>query len=345
MRDRWTPFISLGVAVILHLGIVALIVYGYSAATGHPGRLNQAARRLTTLRGRPVRFVYVKDMVPSKRPPMDPSRLSDMNRRGASPNLKKGSSPDPTSPGHSAIRQIGGLGNAPVSRPSMKPSRPSPMPSPSTRPAAGRPASRPAGKSGKGKSREKGGEATHRTSGGNGNLMALKVPAPGPKASPSGTAGGERGGQSSSPSPSRQAKPARQGIGTQLQRMMIGSMKGGFDNPIASRLNTGKVSFDTAGWDLGPYARKVQELVQSNWHVPQVQAELGQPGWVAIRFVVHKDGSLTDLQVVRKSAIPSYNQSAIDALRASNPLPPLPPEVTIPEIRGLFRFFYNMRDY
>jgi len=175
--------------------------------------------------------------------------------------------------------------------------------------------------------------------------MALKVPEPGPKAGSSGTAGGERGGQSPSPSPSRQAKPARQGIGTQLQKMMIGSIKGGFDNPIASRLNTGEVSFDTAAWDLGPYARKVQELVHSNWHVPQVQAELGQPGWVAIRFVVHKDGSLTDLQVVRKSVIPSYNQSALDALRASNPLPPLPSEVTVPEIRGLFRFFYNMRDY
>lgn len=347
MRDRWTPFISLGVAVILHLGIVALIVYGYSAAASHPDRLNQAARRLKTIRGRPVHFVYVKDMVPSKRPPMDPSRLSDMNRRGASPNLKKGSSPDPTSFGRSAVRQIGGPGNAPFSRPAVAPRLPSPKPAPSARRSTGHRALRSAGKAGKNspkKGSKKGGNKGSTSSGSN-NLMALNVPERGGGRNSRVERSGRKGGRSASGAPSHNAQPGKRGIGTQLQKMMVGSLRGGYDNPIASRLNTGSVSFDTAAWDLGPYARKVQELVQSNWHVPQVQAELGQPGWVAIGFVVHKDGSLTDLQVVRKSAIPSYNQSAIDALRASNPLPPLPSEVTIPEIRGLFRFFYNMRDY
>jgi hypothetical protein len=32
----------------------------------------------------------------------------------------------------------------------------------------------------------------------------------------------------------------------------------------------------------------------------------------------------------------------MDALRSSNPLPPLPDFVTVPQIGGLFRFYYNM---
>jgi TonB family protein len=126
--------------------------------------------------------------------------------------------------------------------------------------------------------------------------------------------------------------------------MMMGSLQGGYDNPNASRLNTGALSFDTAAWDLGPYARRVQEKVQSNWHVPEAQMVLRQKGWVAIKFNVQKNGLVTDLQVVRSSGIPSYDQSAMDALRSSNPLPPLPEEVTVPQIGGLFRFFYNMGD-
>lgn len=142
------------------------------------------------------------------------------------------------------------------------------------------------------------------------------------------------------PGPPSPASPG--GVGTRLQEMMVGSLQGGYHNPNASRLNSGALSFDTAAWDLGPYARQVQERVQSNWHVPEAQMVLRQKGWVAIRFNVQKDGAVTDLQVVRSSGIPSYDQSALDALRSSNPLPPLPSQVTVPQLGGVFRFFYNM---
>jgi periplasmic protein TonB len=145
--------------------------------------------------------------------------------------------------------------------------------------------------------------------------------------------------------PSMPGAPSPQGgLGTQLQQMMVGSLQGGYHNPNASRLNTGALSFDTAAWDLGPYARQVQERVQSNWHVPEAQMVLRQKGWVAIRFNILKDGTVADLQVIRSSGIPSYDQSAVDAMRSSNPLPPLPSQVTVPQLGGVFRFFYNMSD-
>ena len=111
---------------------------------------------------------------------------------------------------------------------------------------------------------------------------------------------------------------------------------------FASKLNSGAVSFDTAGWDLGPYARQVQERVESNWRLPEAQSVLRQKGWVSIHFNVQKNGAITDLEVIRSSGIPSYDQSALNAMLSSNPLPPLPREVTLPKISGTFRFFFNM---
>lgn len=160
----------------------------------------------------------------------------------------------------------------------------------------------------------------------------LSLPAPG-GASPEAPRAGSRG---------LPPQPQGMGVGGQLQQLYMGAMQGGFSNPNASRLNAGTVSFDTAGWDLGPYARQVQERVQTNWRVPEAQEVLRQKGWVGIHFVVHKDGQITDLAVVRPSGVPSYDQSALNALKSSNPLPPLPAVVTVPQITGTFRFFYNM---
>ncbi len=144
------------------------------------------------------------------------------------------------------------------------------------------------------------------------------------------------------PGPPQQPSLPPEAMSQMLQRMHMGALEGGYNNSNASRLNVGAVSFDTAAWDLGPYARQVQERVESNWRMPQAMAVLRQKGWVSIQFTVMKDGSVVNLAIERSSGIPSYDQSALNALVTSNPLPPLPEEVTISEIRGRFRFFYNM---
>ena len=343
MKDRWIHAAAFLIALVLHVLLLALATRQYMASATKPNQLNQAAQRLATLNGQPVRFIYVKDMIASKLPPMDPSRLSDMNRRGASPDPRKGASPDPTSLGHSPLRQIGGEGDAPVTRPSAMPSPASPQP------IAGRPGTgqgetpEPAGAQSRAGRNAKPSSNAERQAGAGAGAQALGQPAEGDRGLP---VGGEQPAMTSvSPgSTGQRPAPQRQGLGTALQQMMTGSLRGGYSNPNASRLNTGSLSFDTAGWDLGPYARKVQERVQSNWHVPEAQVVLRQKGWVAIRFEVYKDGSIRDLQVVRPSGIPSYDQSAVDALRSSNPLPPLPGEVTVPKISGLFRFYYNTQE-
>ncbi|MEW6758371.1 MAG: TonB family protein, partial [Acidobacteriota bacterium] len=322
----------------------------YMTATSNPARINQAARRLPQeVNGRPVRFIYVKDMEPSKEPPLDPSRLSDLNRRGASPDPRKGSSPDPTSLGRSSVRQTGGPGDAPVTRPSVQPSPGGP---PSARPeppgASARPEP-PRSQAAAPSRPDRNAEAkAHRER--PGREIAPGTPSEAEKGLPVG--GSEEAAAALPKGPGgtdpRRTDPARPGaerpgaLAAQIQQMMVGSLQGGYDNPNASRLNTGALSFDTAAWDLGPYARQVQERVESNWRIPQAQMVLRQKGWVAIRFSIQKDGRITDIYLDRQSGIPSYDQSAMNALISSNPLPPLPEQVTAPELSAVFRFFYNI---
>jgi protein TonB len=348
VKDRWTPSLAFLVALAIHSLLLLVAGRQYMASASNPSQLNQAAQRLTAVNGRPVRFVYVKDMIPSKEPPLDPSRLSDVNRRGASPDPRKGDSPDPASMGSSAIRQSGGPGGALDTRPAMIPGGPSAPPRPPSAPRQPSPevAQRQAAQRGRPQ------EPQERPA----TNEASKPPGPGegrassPPGKPvNGEAGLPVAGTNeemahASPGSPAVPPPQRQGLGAQIQNMMLGSLQGGFHNPNASRLATGALSFDTAAWDLGPYARQVQERVQSNWHVPEAQMVLRQKGWVAIRFNIQKNGQVTDLQVIRTSGIPSYDQSAVDALRSSSPLPPLPSQVTVPQLGGVFRFFYNMTD-
>lgn len=350
LHDRWTHALSVLLAAALHVPLLLLGGRQYLQAATKPQGANQAAQRVQPMMnqaGKPIRFVYVKDAVPSQDIPKPGAPLSDMTRRGASPDPRKGTSPDPTSMGGSPVRQSGGPGAAPASRPASQPSVASPQPVPS-QPGATTPESGRGGPT-QGRAEREVARAAQEIQGSGRGVQAKGQPA---KAESGLPVGGEREGAPKTPpqenarpgSQAPPAKPGRPGLGTQLQELSAGALQGGFNNPNASRLNTGELSFDTAAWDLGPYARKVQERVQSNWRTPEAQMILRQKGWVAIRFNIQKDGRVTDLQVVRPSGIPSYDRSAMDALRSSNPLPPLPVEVTAPQLGALFRFFYNVEE-
>ena len=109
-KGRWTHGISLCRSGSSFIFLIMLGGRQYIQAASHPEGANQAVRGLramTNENGRPIKFIYVKDMAPSSEKPLDPSRFSDMNRRGASPDPRKGNRPDPSSMGQSPLRQTG----------------------------------------------------------------------------------------------------------------------------------------------------------------------------------------------------------------------------------------------
>jgi len=99
------------------------------------------------------------------------------------------------------------------------------------------------------------------------------------------------------------------------------------------------IQFDTKGVEFGPWIRRFVAQIRRNWFVPQAAMTLR--GHVVITFNVHKDGRLTDLQIIRPSALDGFNNSAFGALASSNPTYPLPPEY--PDDRAFFTvtFYFN----
>lgn len=133
--------------------------------------------------------------------------------------------------------------------------------------------------------------------------------------------------------------PAGGSLGEALKNLQKYVQNESFNNQKGQQQEFGPLQFDTKGVEFGPWIRRFISQVRRNWFVPMAAQTMR--GRVVITFNVHRNGALTDVTVIRPSEIESFNISAVNALRASNPTTPLPPEY--PEDKAFFTvtFFYN----
>ena len=112
------------------------------------------------------------------------------------------------------------------------------------------------------------------------------------------------------------------------------NLKGGADQDFAP-----SIQFDTKGVEFGPWLRRFVAQIRRNWFIPE--SAMFQRGHVVITFFVGKDGRITELKVLRPSDVGAFNNSSFNALAASNPTYPLPPEY--PDDRAFFTvtFYFN----
>jgi TonB family protein len=137
----------------------------------------------------------------------------------------------------------------------------------------------------------------------------------------------------------QQRPPAGGLLGDALRNLQRYMQSESFDNQKSSVQEFGPLQFDTKGVEFGPWIRRFVSQVRRNWFVPY--AAMSMRGRVVITFNVHKNGAITDVTVVRPSEIESFNTAAVNALLASNPTVPLPPEY--PDEKAFFTatFYYN----
>ena len=129
-------------------------------------------------------------------------------------------------------------------------------------------------------------------------------------------------------------------LGDALRNLQRYTQSEAFDNQGGGGGQFGpEIQFDTKGVEFGPWIRRFIAQVKRNWFIPY--AAMSMKGHVVIQFNVHKDGSITDLQVVGASPVDAFNNAAFGALSGSNPTQPLPPEY--PDSKAFFTvtFFYN----
>lgn len=142
--------------------------------------------------------------------------------------------------------------------------------------------------------------------------------------------------------PPAETRPASGSLGDSLRNLDQLIKRERFDNPTGGpNMGDPTISFDSKGVDFGPWLTRFVAQVKRNWLIPY--AAMTMRGRVVLTFYVHRNGRITDLQVVRPADVNAFNAAAFQALVQSNPTFALPPEY--PEDKVLFTvtFFYNER--
>jgi TonB family protein len=143
--------------------------------------------------------------------------------------------------------------------------------------------------------------------------------------------------------PREEAPQARAGsgaLGEAMRNLQKYVQREQMNNPGGGDTRFGPfIQFDTKGVEFGPWIRRFVAQVKRNWNVPY--AAMMMRGHVVLQFNVHKDGRITDVTIVGPSSVEGFNNASANAILASNPTEPLPPEY--PSDRAFFTvtFFYN----
>jgi TonB family protein len=189
-----------------------------------------------------------------------------------------------------------------------------------------------------GNSRERTEAAPEERMRGEGPAPQPAPPAPDP-APETPTVADERNAQLAMMQRPQMQPPAGGQLGDALRNLQKYVQKESFSNQKGQTQDFGPLQFDTKGVEFGPWIRRFISQVRRNWFVPM--AAMTMKGRVVITFFVHRNGALTDVTVIRPSEIESFNTAAVNALLASNPVTPLPPEY--PDDKAFFTvtFYYN----
>ncbi len=107
------------------------------------------------------------------------------------------------------------------------------------------------------------------------------------------------------------------------------------DNEVKSENKLNDVNREP---DFGPYMRELQRRIRMNWNPPKVS----ESKRVVVIFKVAKDGRLLSCSVYKSSGLPSADQAALDAIKATAPFKPLPVEYKNPSMDIQFTFDYNI---
>ena len=99
------------------------------------------------------------------------------------------------------------------------------------------------------------------------------------------------------------------------------------------------IQFDSKGVDFGPWLRRFIAQIRRNWFVPY--AAMSLRGHVVLSFKVHRDGSITDLQILQPSSIDAFTKSAFNAIKLTNPTVPLPLEFPDENAPFIVTFYFN----
>ena len=107
-------------------------------------------------------------------------------------------------------------------------------------------------------------------------------------------------------------------------------------------VDSGPLSFDTKGYEWGPYAAEMIRKIKRNWEIPKL-AHFGMKGRLVVRFFLMKDGRVEGLRLLVSSGVPPFDNASMQAIQNSSPFRALPPDFPNPREGVTITFLYNIR--
>ena len=99
----------------------------------------------------------------------------------------------------------------------------------------------------------------------------------------------------------------------------------------------------TQGVDFGSYLQNTIAMVKRNWYAKMPkEARAGAKGKVVVQFQIIRDGNIERVSLEASSGNDTFDQAAVNAINAANPLAPLPAQFRGAYIELRFGFFYNL---
>jgi len=138
----------------------------------------------------------------------------------------------------------------------------------------------------------------------------------------------------------QQPQPAGGALGASLRNLQRYLQDQNFQNQKGGLTQQDPdIQFDSKGVEFGPWLARFIAQVKSNWFVPD--AAMVMSGHVVLAFNVHRDGSISDLRIVTPSTVTAFTNSALGAIKLSNPTMPLPAEYPTEQAQFVVTFHYN----
>ena len=100
------------------------------------------------------------------------------------------------------------------------------------------------------------------------------------------------------------------------------------------------ISIPLKGYNLGPWAQKVLELIMKNWNLP-LTTGLAEMTRVKVIIVVRKTGELASIELVEGAPRDLLDAAALEAVRASLPFPALPDDFPGDFLEASIEFTYH----
>ncbi len=95
------------------------------------------------------------------------------------------------------------------------------------------------------------------------------------------------------------------------------------------------------GFQFAWYVASMRARISANWLLSTVSPNITSAPRVYLTFQILRDGTVTEVQITQSSGIPEVDRSALRAILASNPLPPLPPEYSGGSVNVQFYFDFH----